>query len=368
MSKDYYKILGVNKNSSQDEIRKAFQKLAHQYHPDKQGGDEAKFKEINEAYQVLGNEQKRRQYDQFGADFEQQGGFGGGMSWEDFMRAARGQGGDFSFDFGGIDLSDLFGDIFGFSRGGGQGRRSKNVIRGRDIEVDVELDFKEAAFGTEKELNLRKKTTCDVCGGSGAEPGSKMEKCATCGGHGQVVQNQRTIFGTIQQVTTCPSCKGIGQKPSIKCKHCGGDGVVIKNNTFQIKIPAGINDGESIRLNGYGEAAPNNGMSGDLYVRIHIKKNKYFSRDGFDVFTEYEISYPQAVLGDKVEIETLDGIEKIVIPEGIESGQMIRLKGKGIPYLRQKGRGDHYVKIKIRIPKHLSKDVKRKLEELKKDL
>ncbi len=366
MSKDYYKILGIEKNASKDEIRKAFQKMAHQHHPDKQGGDEVKFKEANEAYQVLGNEQKRKQYDQFGADFEQQGGFGGGAGWEDFMRAARGQGGgDFNFNFGGGDFGDIFGDLFGFS-GGSRGRGSKS--RGRDIEVDVELDFKEAAFGVERELSLRKKTTCDVCQGSGAEAGSKLEKCSTCGGHGQVVHNQRTIFGTIQQAAICPDCHGRGQKPSSKCKHCGGDGVITKNNTFQVKIPSGINDGESIRLSGYGEAAAYNGMSGDLYVRIHIKKNKYFSREGYEIFTDCEISYPQAVLGDKVEIETLDGVEKIMIPEGIESGQLIRLKDKGIPYLRQKGRGDHYIKVKIKVPKHISRDLKKKLEELKKDL
>ena len=368
MGKDYYKILGVEKNASTEQVRKAFQKLAHQYHPDKQGGNEAKFKEVNEAYQVLGNEQKRKQYDQFGADFEQQGGFGGGMGWEDFMRAARSGGfgdGNFSFNFGGNDFGDMFGDLFGF----GSGSRSRGGrSRGRDIEVDVELEFREAAFGIEKELNLRKKTTCDICNGSGAEPGSKMEKCVTCGGHGQVVHNQRTIFGTIQQAVTCHDCRGQGQKPSAKCKHCGGDGVVTKNNTFKVKIPAGINDGESIRLTGYGEAAANNGMSGDLYVHIHIKKNKYFSRDNHDILTECEISFSQAVLGDKVEIETLDGMEKILIPEGIESGQMIRLKGKGIPYLRQKGRGDHYIKIKIRVPKHLGRDAKKKLEDLKNEL
>ncbi|HRY36925.1 MAG TPA: molecular chaperone DnaJ [Candidatus Magasanikbacteria bacterium] len=366
MGKDYYKILGVNKNASQDEIRKAFQKMAHQYHPDKQGGDEVKFKEANEAYQVLGNEQKRKQYDQFGADFEQQGGFGGGMGWEDFMRAARGQGGgDFNFNFGGNDFGDIFGDLFGFGSGSrGRGGRA----RGRDIEVDVELDFKEAAFGIEKELNLRKKTVCDVCNGNGAEPGSKLEKCATCGGHGQVLHNQRTIFGTIQQAVVCPDCHGQGQKPNTKCKHCGGDGVVTKNNVFKVKIPAGINDGESIRLTGYGEASPYGGVSGDLYVHSHIKKNKYFSRDGYDILTDCEISFPQAVLGDKVEIETLDGMEKIMIPEGVESGQMIRLKAKGIPYLRQKGRGDHYVKIKIRVPKHINRDLKKKLEDLKNEL
>lgn len=365
MSKDYYKILGVEKNATADEIKKAFKKAAMQYHPDRPGGDEKKFKEINEAYQVLGDQEKRSKYDQFGSDFEQQGGFGGGANWEDFIRQARGgQNGGFSFDFGGEDLGDIFGNIFG---GGGRSRGTRQA-RGNDIQVDVELDFKEAAFGIEKEISLRKQSTCDVCNGTGGEPGSKMEKCTTCGGQGQVAQNQRTFLGTMQTIVTCPTCQGRGERPSKKCKHCGGDGIVAKSSEIKVKIPAGIDSGESIRLTGYGEAAPHGGQSGDLYVRAHIKSNKYFHREGFDVYTESEISYPQAVLGDKIDVESIDGVITIVIPEGIESGQLIKLKGHGITHLGRTTRGDQFVKIKIRVPKKLSREVRKKLEELKSEL
>lgn len=376
MSKDYYKILGVEKNATADEIKKAFKRLAMQYHPDRPGGDEKKFKEINEAYQVLGDVGKRQKYDQFGSDFEQQGGFGGAGGWEDFMRAARGQAGggfgdgNFSFNFGGADLGDIFGDLFGFGGGGGGGSRGgrRRQTRGQDIQIDVELDFKEAAFGAEKELSLRKQSACDVCAGSGNEPGSKMERCHSCGGQGQVMQNQRTFLGTMQTVVTCPDCHGRGEKPSKKCKHCGGDGILSKTSDIKVKIPAGINEGEAIRLSGYGEAAPHGGGSGDLYVRAHIKPSRNWHRDNFDVYSELEINFPQAVLGDKVEIETLDGLVKIVVPEGIESGQLIRLKGHGITHLGRANRGDHYVKIKIRVPKKISRDARKKLEELKSDL
>ena len=225
MSKDYYKTLGVEKSASADELKKAFRKLAHKYHPDKQGGDEAKFKEVNEAYQVLGNEQKRAQYDQYGADFESQGGFGGGAGWEDFMRASRGQGGA-QFDFGDIDLGDLFGGMFG---GGGRRQRQR---RGNDIQVDVQIEFKEAVFGVEKEIRLNKNNNCDVCAGSGAEPGSNVKKCAECNGHGQVKQVQRTILGAMQTVATCPSCAGAGEKAEKSCKHCGGDGRVRSESVY----------------------------------------------------------------------------------------------------------------------------------------
>ena len=364
MSKDYYKILGLDKNALADDVKKAFKKSAMQHHPDRPGGNEAKFKEINEAYQVLSDAAKRQRYDQFGSDFEQQGGFGGGMNWEDVMRQARGQGGqsqDFGFDFG--DLGDAFGDLFGGGRG-----RSRGPARGRDIQVDVEIDFKDAAFGVEKEISLRKQSKCDVCGGTGGEPGSKMETCATCKGQGKVVQMQRTILGSMQTVATCSDCHGRGERASKKCKHCDGSGVATKNSNIKIKIPAGIDNNQSIRLEGHGEAAPHGGQSGDLYVRAHVKTLKGFTRSGYDVYTEKEISYPQAVLGDHIEVETLDGIIKITVSEGTESGQQIRIKGRGIKYLERNAHGDHYVKIKIRVPKKLSREVKKKLEELKTEL
>ncbi len=365
MSKDYYKILGIEKGTSAEDIKKAFKKSAMQHHPDRPGGNEAKFKEANEAYQILGDAGKRQKYDQFGSDFEQQGGFGGAGGWEDFMRASRGgQGGGVEFNFGGQDLGDIFGDLFGGGRRSG-GRRAS---RGQDIQVDAELDFKEAAFGVEKEISLRKQSTCDVCGGNGAEPGTKMDKCHTCGGQGQVMQNQRTIFGVMQSAVVCSACEGRGEKPSKKCKHCGGDGILSKTSDIKVKLPAGINDGEAIRLSGYGEAAPRGGQSGDLFVRVHMRAHKGWQRDGFDVYSELEINFPQAVLGDKVDIETLDGTEKMVVPEGVESGQLIRLKGHGVTHLGRTTRGDHYVKIKIRVPRKVSRDVKKKLEELKDEL
>jgi len=367
MSKDYYKILGVEKNASSDEIKKAFKKLAMQHHPDRPGGDEKKFKEINEAFQVVGDASKRAKYDQFGSDFEQQGGWSGaGGSWEDILNSFRQQGGGgFSnFDFGG-GVGDIFGDLFGGGQSrGGHGRRAK----GRDIQVDVEIGFKEAAFGVEKELSLRKQSACDVCNGSGSEPGSKMDKCGTCHGQGQVVQQQRTFMGTMQTVATCPTCQGRGEHPSKKCKHCGGDGILAKNVNINVKIPAGIDDGQSIRLSGYGEVAPRGAGAGDLYVQVHIRLQKTFHREGFDVYTESEINFTQAVLGDKIEVETIDGNIKVVVPEGTESGQLIRLKGHGITHIDKNIRGDHYIKIKIRVPKKLSREARKKLEDLKKDL
>lgn len=362
MSKDYYKILGIDKNASADDIKKAFKKAAMAHHPDRPGGNEAKFKEVNEAYQVLSDAEKRKRYDQFGSDFEQQGGFGGGMNWEDIMRASRGQGGQGqNFDFG--DLGDIFGDFFG----GGQ-RQSRGPARGRDIQVDVEIDFKDAAFGVEREISLRKQDKCDVCHGTGGEPGSKMEKCATCKGQGQVVQTQRTFLGAMQTVATCPDCHGRGERSDKKCKHCGGDGILAKTSNIKIKIPAGIDSGQSIRLENRGETAPHGGIVGDLYVRVHVKPLKGFAREGYDVYTEKEISFPQATLGDTIVVETLDGDLKLVVPEGTESGQLIRIKGKGIKHLDRNARGDHYVKVKIRVPKKISREVRKKLEELRAEL
>jgi molecular chaperone DnaJ len=285
--KDYYKILDVDKKATTDEIKRAFKKSAMQYHPDRPGGDEKKFKEINEAYQILSDTTKRQQYDQFGSNFEQQGGgFNGGMNWEDFMNATRGGGN--SQGFAGFD----FGDLFGF---GGGGRNNQQDNRGRDIQVDVDVEFKEAAFGIEKTLKIRKQTKCSVCHGEGTEPGSKLETCHTCKGQGQVRHQQQTFLGSMSMVSTCPDCQGRGKKADKACKHCGGDGVVSEANEMNIKIPAGINNGESIRLTGQGEAAPHNGGSGDLYVRVRVLPLHGFHRDGFDIYTEVEINFTQAV-------------------------------------------------------------------------
>jgi molecular chaperone DnaJ len=361
VSKDYYKILGVEKNASADEIKKAFRKLAHEHHPDKQGGDEAKFKEVNEAYQVLSNAEKRQKYDQFGSDFAEQGGFGGGMNWDDFMRAARGgQGGARGFD--GMDLGDLFG-AFGFGGGGGQ-RRQK---RGNDVQVDVRLEFRDAAFGVEREIRLMKNNACDVCRGSGAEPGSTMKQCEECKGAGQVRRVQQTILGAMQTVNTCRICSGRGNTPEKRCKHCGGDGVVRSESRYTIKIPAGIADGESIRLTGKGETV-SGGEAGDLYVMVHVQDDPRFVREGFDIYTEKHISYPQAALGADVAVDTLDGEKTIKVPEGTQSGQRIRLKGLGVPYLQRSGRADHYVQIIVDIPKKVSRKARKLLEELSGEL
>ncbi len=363
-NKDYYKILGVEKTASDDEIKKSFRKLAHQYHPDKQGGDETKFKEINEAYQVLSNKEKRAKYDQFGSDFESQGGFGGGMGWEDFMRQARGgQGGGFEFNMGGMNFGDLFGDMFGFGGGGGRGRN-----RGRDIQVDIEIPFRQAVFGTEHEIKLTKHNACDVCNGTGAEPGSKMDTCKTCQGRGQVIRMQQTILGAMQTATTCTDCNGRGQKAAKSCKHCGGDGAVKSESVYRVKIPAGIDEGGTIRLQGKGEYPGMGNESGDLYVIVHVKNDKAFVRDGNDVHTDVHVSYPQAVLGDEVGIETLDGHKTIKIPEGVQPMERIRLKGLGVPSLRGGGRGDHYVRVILDVPKKPSKHLKKLLEEAKKEL
>lgn len=360
MSKDYYKILGVEKNANQDEIRAAFRKMAHQYHPDKQGGNAEKFKEINEAFQVLNDPQKRGQYDQFGSTFEQAGMGGGAGGFGGFGGFGNAQGFDFS------DLGDIFGgfgDIFGGGGKGGGGRRS---ARGQDIQVDVQIDLKEAAFGTEKTFKLYKDSACDVCGGNGVEPGSKMHKCKECGGKGQVQHVQRTVFGAFQSVADCSVCEGSGELPERKCKQCGGRGVIKKQDEISVRIPAGINDSESIRLAGRGEAGPKGSRAGDLYLRVRVKKDLRFRRENFDLYTKKNISFTQAALGATVEVDALDGILKVAIPEGVQSGQLIRLKGKGITHLRDSSRGDLYVEVIVVTPTKLSRHQKDLLRELEK--
>lgn len=360
MSKDYYKTLGVEKSATQAEIKKAFRKKAHKFHPDKESGDEAKFKEVNEAYQILGDEQKRQQYDQFGSDFAQQGGFGGGMNWNDFMNATRGQGGFGGFN---VDLGDIFGDMFGFG-----GRRGGGQTRGRDIQVDVELAFEEAVFGIDKELNITKGNACSVCDGSGAEPGAGTDTCNDCGGQGQVRTVQRTILGAMQSVRPCAACNATGQVPKVKCNHCGGVGVENKNTEMTVKIPAGIHNGASIRLTGKGEHPGAGGVAGDLYVVVHVRPSEEFTRDGDSILSEATITYPQAVLGDTIDIDTLEGEKQLIIPPGTQSHQQFRLKGLGVPHLRGSGRGHQYVKVMVDVPKKPSKKVKKLLEELNNQL
>ncbi len=352
MGKDYYKILGVDKSASADDIKKAFLKLAHQHHPDKTGGDDSKFKEVNEAYQVLGNAQKRAQYDQFGSAGPNMGGFGGGQ----------GYGGFGGFQNGGMninmdDLGDMFGgfgDIFGF----GGGSRSRGPRRGADIEAEMTITFEEAAFGTEKEVSLKKKVVCDHCSGSGAEPGAKIETCSACGGRGKVRHVQQTILGAIQTETTCRSCGGEGKIPSQKCSKCHGSGSVHDTVKFKVKIPAGVDDGGRIRLSGYGEAGDKGASMGDLYININVRPSDKFAREDYDILTKKEIGFAQAALGDKVEIETIHGKVELKIPEGTQSSTVFKLKGKGIPYTNGKGYGDHLVEVIVKTPKSLSKKQK----------
>jgi len=358
MSKDYYDILGVGKSASADEIKSAFRKKAHEHHPDK-GGNAEKFKELNEAYQVLGNTDKRQRYDQFGsAAFN---GGGGGANWGGFSGFQNGGG------FGNMDFEDLgdifggFGDIFGF--GGGR-QTTKKQTRGRDMEMALSLDFIDAAFGIEKELSFSKNTTCDHCRGNGAEPGAKVETCKTCNGSGRVTRIQRTILGNIQAQSTCTTCDGEGKIYSQKCTKCHGSGVHHGQAKIKVRIPAGINDGESIRLSGQGEAGEKGAAAGDLYLRIKLQNHKKFVREGYDIRTEEIISIKQAILGDKIEVETIHGAVKLKIPEGTQSGTVFKLKEKGITKLHNRGIGDQYIKITVKIPGSVTKKQKQLLEDL----
>jgi len=363
MSKDYYKILGVSKGASADEIKKAFRKLAHEHHPDKKHGNEEKFKEINEAYQVLGDEKKRASYDKFGSSFEHgqaSGGYQGFEGFRDFSNFAEG------FNMNMEDLGDMFGgfgDVFGFSgsrtRGGKSGSR-----RGSDIEVNLNIEFSEAVFGTEKEIKLNKSILCIKCRGNGVEPGAKMETCRTCGGKGQVTRVQRTIFGQMQVQMTCSECGGEGKTYSHKCSQCGGSGVIKDIVEMKIKIPAGIDDGQSIRLSGQGEAGVKGGPLGDLYLRVRVKKDPRFERQGFDILSRAEIGFAQAALGDKIEVETIDGPITMRIPDGTQTGTVFKLKGRGITRLHGGGRGDQMVTVTVKTPVKLNRKQRELLKEL----
>lgn len=349
--KDYYDVLGVSKTATADEIKRAFRKKAVEYHPDK-GGDAEKFKEVNEAYETLKDDGKRKQYDQFGHAFNGAGGAGpnpfGGQN--PFGQA----GGQYQVDFGDIDLGDIFGSFFG-------GQRQSQPNRGNDVETRMNIDFKDMVFGAEKSIALELNDQCSHCKGSRAEPGSKISQCKTCGGKGQVVHTQRTILGNIQQASICPTCSGAGEVPDKLCSQCGGKGVERTRREMKVKIPAGVNSGATIRIAGKGEAmagAPN----GDLYINIQVKTHPKFERLGFDITSAQNISLPQAVLGDEIEVDTIDGPVKMKIPAGTQSGQVFRLKDHGVEH-RSTGRGAHLVTINVEIPKKLSKRQKELMEE-----
>ncbi len=366
MSKNYYEILGVGKNASDEEIKKAYRKLAHKFHPDKPGGSEEKFKEINEAYQVLSDKRKREQYDQFGQTFEQaqaSGGFSGFSGFRDFSSFANGFDFNFRESMGGFsDFEDIFSEIFDRAGFGSRERRTRTKPRGRDIQVDLEIDFVEMAQGTEKEIKLYKNVVCDRCQGSGAEPGYELEICDQCSGSGEVITTRKTILGTFQQVSLCEKCGGEGKIPKKKCSHCGGDGRVNRYENLKIKIPAGINDGQTIRLEGLGDVSGKGSQPGDLYVTVHVRPDSRFNRKGADIYSVAEISFPQAALGAKVEIETLEGTTKLKIPAGTQSGEIFRLKGKGLKKLNRFGYGDQYVTVKVKTPTKLSKKQREILE------
>lgn len=365
MGKDYYNILGVDKGASQDEIKKAFRKLAHKHHPDKSGGDEAKFKEVNEAYQVLGDQKKRSQYDQYGSAFENaqgQGGFGGFDGFRDFSGFANG----FSGQGQNINMEDLgdifggFGDIFGF--GGGSNRtRSK---QGRDLQIALNISFEDAVFGAIKEIGLNKKVTCDKCDGSGAEAGSELKTCPTCNGSGQETVVKRTMLGAMRMNTVCSECQGEGKIIEKKCTKCKGKGTNIEDAKMKIKIPAGIDNGENIRLTGQGEAGERGAKSGDLYIKVRVAESQKYERVGYDIKSQAEINFTQASLGDKIDIETVHGSVKLKIPAGTQSGTTFKLRSKGITRLHASGLGDHYVRVKVKVPTTLTRKQKEMLKEL----
>lgn len=357
--RDYYEVLGVGKTASADEIKKAYRRLAVQYHPDKQGGSEDKFKEINEAYEVLKDTEKRKRYDQFGhAGVGGNGGGAGGFNGFNGFGDNGGQGQEMHFDFGDLGLGDIFGSFFGGGMGGQQQRRQK---RGRDVEAQVEISFEQAVFGTEADLVLNIEDTCEHCKGTTVEPGFDMRKCDQCNGTGHVVNVTRTIFGNIQQASVCPRCHGTGKIPEKLCTVCHGKGTQMKKRTISLKIPAGIDDGATIRLREHGEAIAN-GPKGDLYVNIRVKPHKKFTREGDLILSKEHIGMVEAALGTTIKVETVDGVVSMKVPAGTQSGADFKLSGHGIPHLHGETRGAHIVTMMVDTPTKLTKRQKDLLE------
>ncbi len=357
MSKrDYYEILGVDKNSDDQTIKKAFRKLAMKYHPDRNPDNEeseVKFKEINEAYEVLSNKEKRGMYDQFGhegVNANGQGGFGGGFS-----------------GFGGFE--DIFGDIFDmFGGGSSSGRRTDRPQKGHDIKTQINLTFEEAAFGTNKELEIMRHEECNNCHGTGAKPGTNTKTCTKCNGTGEVRYTQRTPLGQFINVKTCDTCQGEGRIVDEPCSQCHGQGKARKKKKINIKIPAGVDEGSVITLRGEGEIGAKGGPRGDLYIILSVIPHKIFQRDGYDVLCEIPITFVQATLGDELIVPTLDGRVKYKIPEGTQSGTVFRLKDKGIEVLNGYGRGDQYVKVIVEVPKKLAENQKEILRKFSQEM
>lgn len=357
MSKrDYYEVLGVAKSASDDEIKKAFRKAAVKYHPDKEGGDEAKFKEASEAYEVLKDKQKRQRYDQFGhAGVGSGASAGGGNPFEGFNGFGNSQG--FEFNFGDGGLGDIFGQFFG---GGPQSRQEPS--RGRDVETQVTLSFEEAIFGVEKKINLTMEDECHHCKGTTVEPGSSFMTCPVCKGSGQQTRVVNTMFGQIQQAVVCERCHGRGKIPEKVCTVCHGTGTERRDQTITVKIPAGVDDGATIRLRERGEAMAN-GPRGDLYVHIRVKAHKTFTREGDLILSEEHISMIDAALGTEIDVETVDGTIRMKVPAGTQSGTDFKLSGHGVPHLRAKSRGAHIVQLIVDVPTKLSKKQRELLEQ-----
>jgi len=366
--KDYYSILGVSKGASQQEIKAAFRKLAHEHHPDKNGGgNEDKFKEANEAYQVLSNPKKRQQYDQFGSTFNQAGAGnqGPGFSGFDFNNFRQGAGQGFNVNLEDFDLGDIFSDMFGF--GARQKSRARQASRGADIQVDLELDFDKVFTGSPEKLKIMKQVQCSRCKGRGAEPRTKITECETCKGTGRIKRMRQTILGTFSQNTVCPECAGEGKKINHPCTKCKGAGRVREYEEIEVNIPAGIRDGQTIRIEGRGEAGMRGTKSGELYLKIRIKPSDYFEREGDNVKTELPLSFAQAALGGEAVVRTWNGEVKLKIPQGTQSGKVLKLTGKGIPQINGRGSGDHLVKVHIITPERLSRREKELFQELEQE-
>ncbi len=347
--RDYYEVLGVSKTATEDEIKKAYRQVAKKYHPDMNPGDkeaEAKFKEASEAYAILSDTEKRRQYDQFGhAAFEQGGGGAGG------------------FEFTG-DMSDIFGDLFGDFFGGGRRRANTGPMKGANTRAGIRITFEEAVFGTEKELELNLKEECATCHGSGAKPGSSSETCSKCGGQGQVVFTQQSLFGMTRSVQTCPDCRGTGKIIREKCLDCHGAGYLTKRKKIQVTIPAGIDNGQSIRIRGKGEPGERGGEWGDLLVEVSVSRHPIFQRQEYDIYSTAPMSFAQAALGGDVRISTVDGDVLYSVAPGTQTDTKVRLRGKGVPTLRNKQvRGDHYVTLVVQVPSKLTGEQKELLKK-----
>ncbi len=362
MNKDYYNILGVDKKASKDEVKKAFYKLAQKYHPDKKGGDEKKFKEVNEAYQVLSNDAKRSKYDQYGAGFENmgaQGGYGRGQGGFEGFDFSGFQNGNADFDFG--NLNDIFSDFFGGGMGGGRQQQR----RGRDISTEIQISFSDSIFGITRKVLITKTSNCLTCNGSGAKVGTKMETCKHCNGQGKIHEQKRTIFGTIANTKICEVCLGAGQVPHELCEKCKGKGVLRREEEISIVIPAGIRDGEMVRMSGLGEAI-SKGTAGDLYIKINVTTHHIFKREGNDLTMNLNLKLSDALLGTKHTIQTLDGEIEVTIPEGVTMNEILRVRGKGVLHGKGK-RGDLLIKLNIKLPGKLSRKSREIVEELKKE-